>query len=182
MATYYKSRYRNESIRLRTWDYFSKGFYFITLFVHKRAQVFGRIEDGLLILSPSGLIALEKWIRSIEIRTDFIFHEFVIMPNHIHGIIQIIHGPKYYHTMPKKPYGVAFRRPKSISTFVACYKSIVTKRINQMNKTLCCQLWQPQFYEYIIRDENALRNIKFCIRNNPRKWSEDRFNKKKISD
>jgi len=87
--TLYKNKYRIESIRLKNWDYSSNGFYYITICVNNRECVFGNIDDGQLILSDLGRIAEQCW-REIPNHFPFVrLDEFVIMPNHVHGIIII---------------------------------------------------------------------------------------------
>ncbi len=92
--------YRRRSIRLPHYDYSRAGYYFITVTTHKRVHLFGEIEDGVMVLNVAGEMIHRLWY---EIEEDFpcvALHDFVIMPNHIHGIIEIKH-----HNMPSNPVG-----------------------------------------------------------------------------
>ena len=85
----YKNKYRIPSARREAYDYSQNGFYFITICTQNRELFFGNIIDNKMILSEIGKIAEQEWINTDKIRNNVILHEFVIMPNHIHGIIQI---------------------------------------------------------------------------------------------
>ena len=85
----YKNKYRIPSARREAYNYSQNGFYFITICTQNRELFFGNIIDNKMILSEIGKIAEQEWINTDKIRNNVILHEFVIMPNHIHGIIQI---------------------------------------------------------------------------------------------
>ena len=83
----YKGKYRNESHRLRGWDYASNGLYFITFNTHNRACLFGDIINDKMILNDFGKIATKEWFRSFGMRDEFFLDEFILMPNHLHAIV-----------------------------------------------------------------------------------------------
>ncbi|MFN8670452.1 MAG: transposase [Candidatus Sericytochromatia bacterium] len=85
----YKNKYRIESIRLKNWDYSNNGFYFVTICTKNMVHFFGEIKNGEMILNNIGRIIYDEWYKSAEIRPNIILDEFIIMPNHIHGIIGI---------------------------------------------------------------------------------------------
>ncbi|MBK8399117.1 MAG: hypothetical protein IPL26_28240 [Leptospiraceae bacterium] len=85
----YLNKYRIDSARRPGWDYSSSGYYFITIVTKNREFLFGEILGGIMMLSDMGRIVEEEWKRSFEIRRELIIDEFVIMPNHIHGIVYV---------------------------------------------------------------------------------------------
>ena len=166
-------RFRDTTPRLKGWDYSNPGLYFITLVSHNREYLFGKIESEQMIYSPLGEMLKSEWISSFEIREELFCHGWVIMPNHLHAIVRI---SKVNNEKPEiKNPGVAYRPPRSISSFVAGFKSSVTTRINQYRNTPGAPVWQPRFHDHIIRDEEEYEKILLYIQNNPRSWKEDRF-------
>ncbi len=102
------------------------------------------------------------------------------MPNHIHAIIIIddtveTHGRASLRSNTQSQQSVAFRMPKSISSFVAGFKSGATKQINESRNTPGIPVWQPRFYDHIIRNENDLNRIRQYVINNPKNWDKDDF-------
>ena len=177
---------RRRSIRLKDYDYSQQGAYFITMCIHGRECILGDIVDGNSRLNQFGNFVKEEWLRTEQIRPEITMDEFQIMPNHMHGIIVI--NPvgatrrvvqKYRATHPKqgdppgRPYGPAAR---SIGAIVGQFKSIVTKRINLLRKTPLTPIWQRNYYEHVIRDEENLNRIRQYIIDNPVKWDEDEEN------
>ena len=82
--------HHRRSIRLRGWDYTSAAAYFVTVVTHERQALFGDVVDGQVLLSEAGRIAAEEWARTAEVRANVELDEFVVMPNHVHGIIWIV--------------------------------------------------------------------------------------------
>jgi hypothetical protein len=91
--TLFKGKYRVESTRLRGWDYASAGWYFVTLCTRNRECVWGEVVNGAVRLSPMGEIVAEEWRKTEQIRANVALDEWVIMPNHVHGIIVIKNNP-----------------------------------------------------------------------------------------
>jgi putative transposase len=166
-------KYKNEKPRKKDWDYSRPGLYFITLVTHGRKCIFGEIRSGEMIFSPLGEIVHEEWLKSFEIRKELHCLAWVIMPNHIHGILKI-DKTQTINRVNQNP-GIAYRPPRSISSFVAGFKSAATKRINQFRETLGANVWQERFYDHIIRDDASYRKIADYIRNNPTSWENDQF-------
>ena len=199
--------HHRKSIRLRGYDYSREGLYFITICCHNRVNLFGKIikNDDLLnpkrqmILNNAGKIANECWMQIPEHFPNVILHEHIIMPNHIHGIIELM-GPLDNNVMGFQNAGVQnagvqnagvqnfepqpasttpqrneYQKiiPRSIGSIIRGYKIGVTKwmRKNSTTKTV----WQRNFYEIIIRNEQAYQNICKYITSNPEKWKEDKF-------
>lgn len=175
--------HHRRSIRLKNYDYSQAGAYFITLCTHHREHLFGEITGGNMVLSASGKIAFDEWSKTPEIRPHVSLDVFVIMPNHLHGIIIIGTGeshPPLWDTPDNSNFAnkgecdSPLRSPSNtIGAIVRGYKSAVTKQINLLFPGRI--VWQRNYYEHIIRNEQAYQTISEYIINNPSKWQEDKF-------
>lgn len=157
------------------YDYSQEGMYFVTICAHGRECVFGEVVDDNMRLNDCGQIARQEWENSAEIRNEITLDTFIVMPNHIHGIV-IINGAAVGAT-GRSPgrFGPGTR---SLGAFVAGFKSAVTKRINNLRGTPGIPLWQRNYYEHIIRDAESLTRIQQYIVDNPARWDFDRENPK----
>ncbi len=199
MEKKFKNKYRILSNRLRGWDYSSNGHYFITIVTAYRENLFGEITNGEMILNDIGKIIENEFFKSFEIRKELYLGRFVIMPNHLHAIIILDNtndGSYNIETYGKigethgrdvETHGRAslpqfIRRPKSISSFVAGFKSSSVNRINEwmdlkglysgkFNRTN--PLWQANYHDHIIRNKKEYQNIALYIENNPTNWEKD---------
>ncbi|QUW01469.1 transposase [Chloracidobacterium sp. MS 40/45] len=248
---YDPERHHRRSIRLKDYDYTRMGAYFVTLCTRNRTCLFGEIVAGEMRLNEYGEIVQEEWFRSAEIRREIVLFsdEFVVMPNHIHGIVRIVESPNA-HVGATGPtagatdatvgatdatagatdatagatdatagatdatagatdatagatdatvgatdatagatdamvgatdatVGATGRSPlqgpakRSLASFVAGFKSAVTKRINDRRGTPGATVWQRNYYEHIIRHEESLNRIRAYILNNPLQWHLD---------
>lgn len=175
-------RPNRRSIRLQGYDYSRAGAYFITICTQDRACLFGEVVDGKMRLNECGNIVRHEWFRSAEIRHEIVLFpdEFVVMPNHIHGIVRIVQSHDADHRRGDRP--VAPTKPPhgpekhSVASLVAGFKSAVTKRINALRGTPGLPVWQRNYYEHIIRDEESLNRIRQYILDNPARWAFDREN------
>jgi len=174
-------------IRLSDWDYSSSGIYFITICCHDRKPFFWKIDNNGIIYSQIGLIAWQYWLEIPEHFPNVKMDEFVVMPNHIHGILilnnsseRTCHGPRTCHGMslpsiPIKQNINQFANPikNSVSVIIGQYKSSVKRWCNQngFNEFQ----WQSRFYDRILRNENSIDKIREYIHNNPNNWIEDEF-------
>lgn len=163
---------QRKSIRLTGYDYAQRGAYFITICVNNRKCLFGNVCDGEMVLNEWGKIIDKCWNEIPQHFPHIELDEYIIMPNHIHGIINICRG-----TACRAPTMECFGKPVpgSLSTIIRSFKSAATKRINQINNTPGVRLWQRNFYEHIIRNESGLNRIRQYIINNPANWEEDRY-------
>jgi putative transposase len=171
--TKFKNKYRIPSARASWWDYANPGSYFITICTDRRRHHFGRIVEKQMFLSAIGDIVAEEWDKSFVIRKELYCDAFVIMPNHLHAIVRI--EPTNDPVVPYVKHGVAFRSPKSVSTFVGGFKAAVTKRVNILNNTPEDSLWQVRFHDNIIQTDISYLNIAKYIDENPSNWRDDRF-------
>ena len=171
-------RQRRRSIRLRGYDYARAGAYFVTMVTHGRACLFGEVVDGEMRLNLFGRLVREEWFRSVEIRCEIRLHpaEFVVMPNHIHGIVWLTDTVGAHGRAPLLRGGPLRRAPRSLGSFVAGLKSSVTKRINTLQQAPGVPVWQRNYYEHVIRDEKSLRRVREYILNNPARWAFDEEN------
>jgi putative transposase len=171
----YKNRYRVQSTRLPGWDYTRNAYYFVTICTRDRATTLGHIEDGHVILSPAGEIASDEWQKTSNVRPDVRVDAYVVMPNHIHGILVIDRKQESSLGQPyETPHrGVSTSRlaPGSLGAIVGQFKSVCTKRIRAAGVTDFG--WQPRFYDHIIRDEGSFDRIRQYIVDNPLKWESD---------
>jgi putative transposase len=166
----YNPRYHHRrSIRLQGYDYSQTGIYFVTICTHQRQCLFGEIRNVKMILNQIGKIVSQEWLKSAEIRQEIALDEWIIMPNHLHGIVGIDNklGASLAPLQGDK------RKPRSLSSFIGGFKSSVTKRIKPICDHSNPVIWQRNYYESIVRDENQLNQIREYIINNPQKWDED---------
>lgn len=170
----YKNKYNLESTRLQNWDYSWSGYYFITICTKEKKHFFGTVEAGKIILNEMGKIAEKFWLEIPAHFSNVTLDKFVIMPNHMHGIL-IIDKNK------DNNINIGINRfqnqgKNSISSIIGSYKSICTKNINKTQNEVFFA-WQTRFHDHIIRDKKALDNIRKYIENNPLNWENDSYNK-----
>jgi putative transposase len=204
MNQYNPQKHHRRSIRLKGYDYSQAGLYFITICCQERAQLFGEVIESEMNLNIFGQIAFEEWLQTEKIRENCKLHEFIIMPNHIHGIIEIL-----FNKGDKSNAG-KFKSPShTIGSFIRGFKIAAIKKIKdriqnsnhihsstgelqfaptnpapteftlaEKIKALDFKIWQRNYYEHIIRNYQSYQRISNYIINNPAKWEEDKFNKK----
>jgi len=172
--TLFKDKYRIESVRLPGYDYSQPGAYFITIVTHNRQCLFGNIVDGEMIRNEFGELVKTEWSKTALIRPNIVIDAFVVMPNHLHGIL-IITGSESGNGTTIEQFGKPTKN--SIPTIVRLFKSTTTKQINQLRQTPMQPLWQRNYHEHVIRNDTELTRIRQYIINNPKKWEEDNMNK-----
>lgn len=183
IMTFYRNKYRVETTRLRNWDYTSDGRYYITICTKKREQFLGKIEEGVMILNECGRIVEQCWFDLENHYHNLRLDAFVIMPNHIHGIM-IIDNSIIVETGLKpvspitKPVSQSETGLKPVSThgifeFVRAFKTFSSRRMNELDNTPGKTRWQFRFHDHIIRDEFDYVRIKQYIQDNPLSWEND---------
>jgi len=193
---YDPEKHHRRSIRLPGYDYAQPGAYFVTICTKDRLCLFGEVVDGEMRLNNIGRVVKEGWFRSADIRQEVQLFpdEFVVMPNHVHGIIWIINddddvgatrrvaptrwvahrvGATRRVAPTDPPRGPA---SGSIGAIIGQFKSITTKRINALRDMPGAPVWQRNYYEHIIRDERSLHRIREYIATNSLRWHLDREN------
>lgn len=158
--------HNRKSIRLRGWDYTTPGWYFVTINTHDNAALFGAVVNGHMVLSAAGRVAEEEWQKSATIRQSIALDEFVAMPNHVHGVVRILQQGR----PAGRPSGAPLLASGSLGAFVAGYKGAVGRRINIMRGTPGAAVWHRDYWDVIVRDEQALVNIRRYIRLNPQNY------------
>jgi len=227
-----------QTFRLKNYDYSRNGMYFITICTNNHENLFGEITNGKMVLNEIGKIVEAEWLITPKIRHEIELHDFVIMPNHFHAIVEITVGanggsPENVQITPEKlqitteklqihdnvqitdnsnpsqisvkqtcvvmssdaigssgvtgsgdvgfgsgepPFAPTGMPPKSLSSLVAGYKSILTNKINKLHsRKIKISIWQRNYHEHIIRDEISYHKIVDYIQNNPSKWQNDKF-------
>ncbi|XLQ20227.1 MAG: transposase [Candidatus Moraniibacteriota bacterium] len=195
MTEKFKNKYRKKSLRIQGYDYSQNGAYFVTICTKDKINYFGKIKNGEMVLSDIGNIVQKYWQ---EISNQFSFvqlDEFVIMPNHVHGII-IINMDVGENTtgcrdainrVSTNNGGVTGKNNpmmhNSISRFIRWYKGRCTFEIKKLHKNAMNRVstnhdfaWQSRFYDRIIRDDVELNKIREYIQINPREWDYDKDN------
>jgi len=167
-----------KQLRLKHYDYTESGVYFVTVCSRNRECLFGDIvgatgRSPALQLNAYGNIVRDEWLKSAVIRNEITLDAFVVMPNHIHGIIFIIRatGRSPLHDTMKPGL-----RSRSLGAFMAGFKSSTTKQINIMRTTPGIPVWQRNYYEHVIRTDDELNKTREYIINNPMQWELDEEN------
>ncbi len=157
------------------YDYSQDNLYFVTSCVKDRICCFGEIKNHQMILNQNGLIAEKQWFWLAEQYSYLKLHAFVVMPNHIHGIIEI---KRDYIVGTGRDLSLRYnpnhQKIKSLSELMGSYKTTTSKQIHLSGNVSFN--WQRSFHDHVIRNEQAFERISNYIINNPLKWKEDRFN------
>jgi len=183
---YDPDKHHRRSIRLKGYDYSKAGAYFITICVNQQECLLGEIIERKMILNEAGIMIQNTWEELPIFYSGFDIDAFVVMPNHIHGIIilnaNIGVSPCAYPL--GQPQGVA-PTGLSLPDIVHRFKTLTTKRYTDGVKTknwkrFHKRFWQRNYYEHIIRNEFRLNTIRKYIANNPLKWEFDTINPNEI--
>jgi REP element-mobilizing transposase RayT len=249
--TLFQDKYKTNSNRLQNWDYSSEAVYFITITTEDRKCIFGAIIEDKMILNNVGHIVENELLKSIKIRQNWFFHNWIVMPNHIHLLIEIqneneiqkeiqkenqnqnqneivttthivethssastpgtstkietniethvvsnvaethccaslhIQGvDKTVNKNTNQSQSKLSRKSNSISSFVAIFKSVTTKQINDLYKNRQIaninskKIWQTNYHDHIVRNHKRFETIYNYIKANPRSWETDSINSK----
>ncbi len=174
--------HHRRSIRLKGYDYSQAGLYFITICIQDRKHLFGNVVNAEMILNDAGKIANDCWLDIPNYFPNANLHEHIIMPNHLHGIIEltndvnvVVVGAENFLPLQQQQQQNSFQKmiPRSIGSIVKGFKIGVTKWFRQ--NTHVETVWQRNYHEHIIRDEKSYETISNYIINNPAKWTGDKF-------
>lgn len=188
-------KHRRRSIRLKNYDYSQSGLYFITICAQNRCCLFGEIVDGAMILNDAGQMVYDQWAILPNRFNRVELHEFIVMPNHFHGIIELVSkhpvgaplvgapshgGDPNDHQQTGQPQGIAPTVNPTIGDIVGAYKSLTTNEYIAGVKhyhwpRFKQKVWQRDYYEHVIRSEQSYLEIVEYIRNNPLNWVEDTY-------
>jgi putative transposase len=194
MTKLFRNKYRISSHRKPGWDYSGNGMYFITFVTQKRKCNLGKIVNNEMEMFDFGYIVKKEWLQSFEMRKELILDEWIMMPNHLHAIVildknrisDVMDGTNGYmvetHGRASLP---CIRLPKSISSFIAGFKSAVNSKIDDYIDANNLDIpkynrnnhfWQPNYYDRIIQNNESYIRARQYIINNPKKWGKDKFN------
>ncbi len=180
--------HHRRSIRLKGYDYSQTGLYFITICTQNGFCLFGYIQNGEMFLNNAGKMIEHQWQELISRFDNIKLHEFVVMPNHFHGIVELVGvplvgtqtlvGTRNVLQPPKKgqPQGIA----PTVGDVVGAFKSLSTNDYIRNTKQNNWQpfekkLWQRNYYEHIIRSDESYYKISEYVQTNPPKWQNDGY-------
>jgi len=182
---YDPARHHRRSIRLKGYDYIRPGAYFVTICTQDRMCLLGEIVDGEMRLNDAGEIVAWTWHDLPNHISNVQLDAFVVMPNHVHGII-IITDPVVAVVVGAGSVGAGSvgagsepaptPRMYGLPEIVRQFKTFSARRINDLRGTPGTPVWQRNYYEHIIRDEESLNRIREYILNNPSRWEMDQEN------
>ena len=185
------------SIRLPGFDYSEYGYYFVTICTYNREPLFGEIINGKIKLNDAGRIVFDEWNNTANIRKNVELDIFTVMPNHFHAIIKINrpvgaygHTPISTNANEDRAYintpnedrayiNTPLQSPKNnLGAIIRGFKSATTTKINLLLNSPGVPVWQRNYYEHIVREEDELNNIRQYILENPHSWVRDENNPK----
>jgi len=187
MSTQAITQHRRRTIRLPAYDYSSPGAYFVTIRVQGGECLLGDVIGETMNLSIFGQIAWRAWKRLPSHFPNLVLDAWTVMPNHMHGLLLITArcdpaaSGHLEVASPGAGLNAASRPPRapapgSLGVIVGNLKSVSARRINQLRKTPGQAVWQRNYWEHIVRDDESLRRIREYIQTNPARWAEDRLN------
>ena len=179
--------HNRRSPRLPHYNYGQSGAYFVTVCVKGRERVLGEVVGEDMQLSMAGKIVKEVWDKIPEHYAHVEIGEFMVMPNHVHGIVWITeeeertnigaeNNVRAQHAaapLPKQNHPHV--KPGSLGAIVRSFKSAATRKINLQRGTIVSPFWQRGYHEHIIRDDEDLLTHREYILNNPLKWALDEY-------
>jgi putative transposase len=180
-------KHNRHSIRLQGYDYASEGLYFLTICCKDRQHLLGEIRDAEMMLNEVGEMVKESWLETETIRENCRIHEFVIMPNHLHGILEITGSLN--PILEEQALNKFISPSGTVGSIVRGFKINAIKKIREIVGRgelqfaptalkiieLDFKIWQRNYYDHIIRNEESLRKIVHYIQNNPGNWLEDEY-------
>jgi len=167
-------KHNRRSIRLKNYDYSQKGIYFVTICTQNHACLFGKILDGIMELNEYGIIIRNEWVKLATTRDEIELDEFVVMPNHFHGIVAFTEPVGAIHELPLHMTQIQ-RRNMGLPKIIGRFKMLSSKQINILRKTPGTKIWQRNYWEHVVRDEIELNRIRKYTKENPIKWETDRL-------
>jgi len=183
----HSSESQRRSTRLEGYDYSQSGGYFVTICTHRKACILGEISGGILLPTKLGKTVKTCWLGIPDHFPNTEMDEWVIMPNHIHGII-LIHDASSGEAFAKNSDSInrttanasplrypAGTTPRSLGAIIQNFKSISTRKANQLQGTPGRPIWQRGFYDRIIRNQSELDHIRKYITDNPLEWKLDPY-------
>ena len=155
-------RHHRHSIRLRHYQYDTAGDYAVTICAAHKEQLFGSIGNGTMQLNESGRAVEAEWLNLTVRYPNVVLDEFILMPNHLHGIIFL--SPNLI--IPTEP-------SPTLGTVIGAFKSLSARAFGQHSGDNSSRIWQRNYYEQIIRSETMLNAMRLYIAHNPAHWHDD---------
>lgn len=162
--SYDPEKHHRRSIRLNGYDYSQAGAYFLTICTHNHEPLFGEIVNAEMKLSAYGRIVSNRWLSLPRYYAHIELSAFIVMPNHVHGIVMI------------KSDSAGLAKTQSVSDIVRSFKTFSSKRINEVRGTPGIPVWQRNYWEHVIRNEDSFSRIYDYILTNALRWHLDREN------
>lgn len=177
---YNSDKHHRRSIRLKNYDYSRAGLYFVTVCTQDKVNLFGSITDGEMNLNDAGQVVREEWEKSEKIRKEIKLHEYIIMPNHFHAIVEIVgangRSPVQLSSPVQSRLPMPHMQAKSLGSLIAGFKSSTSKKINIIRKKPRFLVWQRNYWEHIVRNNDEFARIQNYIIENPKMWNNDKLN------
>ncbi len=164
------SAHTRRTLRLKEFDYPQSGAYFVTVCTKERECLFGEIVDEKMVLNETGRLVLCTWLDLPTRFSPVELDSFVIMPNHVHGILFLVGAGL---ALPEK--GAASGAP-TLADIVRAFKSLTSIQVNRILSRIGQPLWQRNYFERVVRNDEELYRIREYIENNPHRWELDREN------
>lgn len=171
-ATNNPAGHHRRSIRLPGYDYRQAGAYFVTVCTYNRMMLFGDVVNDEMRLNEAGRIVQATWDKLPEHYHHLELDEWVVMPNHVHGIITLVDTHDVGAGLRSAPTPAGNKR-HPLSKIIRAFKSFSARRINEHRSTPGVPVWQRNYYEHVIRNESDLHDIRHYIVHNPAKWADD---------
>ncbi len=185
MPKYDPRKHHRRSIRLRGYDYSQPGAYFVTICTYQKECLLGDVRAGEMALSPYGRIVQRAWDDLPNHYPHVELDAWVIMPNHVHGIIVLGSDAAgacgVQVGLSPAPAAFPSSRRHGLSEIMRALKSFSARRINRLRRSPGTSFWQRGFYDHIIRHDREMDAIRQYIADNPLKWEFDQDNPSNIS-
>ena len=197
----FQGKYRIDSIRLNDFDYSKNGAYFVTICTRNNEYILGNVNNQLMNMTRQGEIVKECWLALPLHYCNCTLDEFIVMPNHVHGVVIInndiietsfkqdnivaetgLKPDKVVVETGLKPVSTAGRvaKPYSLSEIIRGFKTFSARKVNEYQNTRGKPFWQERFYDRIVRNEEELNRIRRYIVENPLKWELEKNNPENI--
>jgi REP element-mobilizing transposase RayT len=141
-------------LRLAGFHYAGDCSYYVTICAHRKKSFFGTCRNGAVDLNDTGKIVAAEWLNTFATREAVIGDDFIVMPNHLHGLITI-HGTQ---------------RDGELGRIIGAFKSAATSRVRKLLGDATVVLWQPRFHDRIVRNDREYEALAVYIADNPRRW------------
>ena len=183
--------HHRRSLRLRGYDYSQAGAYFVTVCTHDKEFLFGKIVERKMRLNESGEIADLCWQRLGRRYPHVGLDEWIVMPNHLHGIMVIVDDRRGDSGIAPAKRGAdhgrggsrtASTKRKPLGRLIGAFKTVSTRRISEIRSTTGAPVWQRNYYEHIIRNQDEFNKIREYIATNPLRWMSDPENPERICE